>query len=122
MSDEARTNGAARCILDVRRMMRETISAELMLNPAVDMLLTLYLSPQASLSWDEVCRATRSTGDTCRRWGRTLAERGLIDTDDRGCRLTEEGSRTMTEVSQRVLQIVAEHLTDTFRVRPVGSE
>lgn len=118
----ARGDGAARCVMAVRQMMRDTITADLVVNPAIDMLLALYLrrNDGAFISAAQICDATGAAAEVCRRWGLALQEHDLVDIDQGRYRLTDHGRSTMRRVNQRVWQIAATHMAVEVPPTDVG--
>ena len=114
MVDEAiakNRSGAARCVLAVRRMMREAIAEDVVHNAAVDMLLTLFLA--ADDEWvasADVCAATLGSDQSCRRWGAVLAERDLVVIEHDRYRLSARGRAVMEDVNEAIWSIANEHL------------
>lgn len=104
-------SGAARYVLAVRRMIKEAIAEDVIHNPAIDMLLTLFLAEEDSwMTPAQVCAASTVSEDGCRRWGTVLAERNLILMDDGRYRLSDRGREVMDKVASGVWSLADEHL------------
>lgn len=97
----------ARRMVTMRRCLSEALPAELFHDPALDILLALYLA-DTPVAEDNVAFYTTVSASVAGRWAKALTAYGLVDVVGDRLSLSAEGVRRMEEMLTAATELQAE--------------
>jgi hypothetical protein len=95
----------ARLMIAARRSLHTALPSELIPDPAMDLLLQLFLADVRGerLLANRLAKATFGSLPTLQRWAAALVQYGLIDRDETGFGLTADGRLKMVQTLRAVV-------------------
>jgi hypothetical protein len=95
----------ARFMIAARRSLHTALPSELIPDPAMDLLLQLFLADvhKERLEAKRLAKATFGSLPALQRWAAALVQYGLIDRDETGFGLTADGRSKMVQTLRAVV-------------------
>lgn len=98
---------AARRMVLARRSLNDVLPADLLHDPALDILLALYLADEP-VAEENLPFYTTVSAIVAGRWAKVLADRDLVDVVDGRFSLSNEGAKRMAQMLTKAIALQAE--------------
>lgn len=104
----ARLMTAARNVLAARRALQGVLPPDLVHNPALELLIALFVADAGPMPLDEALRSASVSPAVAGRWVAALAAEGLVARQDEALALTEAGRARVADTLRAIIRSQAE--------------